>query len=69
MSKRNLLIGTGLILGLVVCGTMSVTGSDDGQGFNLYSNPLMRFGGPVEKTLQIVPPVHDAIWPPLPIFC
>ena len=67
MSKRRLLIGTGLALGLVVCGTMRLSGSEDGQSFNILANPMMRLGGPVEKTLQIVPPVHDAIWP-LPVF-
>lgn len=69
MSKRRLLIGTGLALGLVVCGAMSLNGSEDGQPFNILANPVMKYGGTVEQTLQIVPPVHDAIWPPLPIFC
>jgi hypothetical protein len=74
MTKRRMLLsGTGLALLLVAGGALSLSGSEnDGQIFNVYSNPMTRLGGPVETTLRIVPPVHDAIWPPLPpmsIYC
>lgn len=58
--------GAGLALLLAAGGAMSLSGSEnDGQGFNLYSKPMMQYGGTVEQTLQIIPPVHDAIWPPI----
>ncbi len=65
MNKRRLwLSGMGLSLLLVTCGALNVTGSaDDDAGFYDARHPVMRVGGPVEKTLRIVPFVHEAIWP------
>ena len=74
MTKRRMLLsGTGLALLLIAGGTLSLSrGEDDVWGSNVYTHPMTRLGGPVETTLRIVPPLHDAIWPPLPnlqIFC
>jgi hypothetical protein len=74
MTKRRMLLtGTGVALLLVAGVAVSHSGvEDDVWGFDAYSHPMTRLGGPVETTLRIVPPLHDAIWPPLPpmsIFC
>jgi hypothetical protein len=70
MNKRKLwLSATGLAILLVAGGALSVTRSTDiGSGINNTMHPVMRYGGPIEKTLRIVPPVHEAIWPTLPFF-
>ena len=59
-----MLAGTGLALLLVVGGALSLARSaDDGQNFNAVSQSVMRYGGPIEKTLRIVPPLHRKLWP------
>ena len=65
MSKRRLLLsGTGLALLQVVGGAMSMAGTaDDGRNVTAVSHPVMRYGGPLEKTLRIVPPLHRRLWP------
>jgi hypothetical protein len=63
-NRRLLLIGTGLALLLVVGGAMSMAGSvGDGLNVSAVSQPVMRYGGPLERTLRIVPPLHRALWP------
>jgi len=71
MTKRKLLLsGSALALLVVGGGAYFLSGEDDnGRGFNFHSNPVTRLGGPLEKSLQVVPPVHDALWPPLPVLC
>jgi len=69
MSKRQLVLSAGLALVLLVCGVLSIDGSaDDDQWFRGARHPMLRLGGLVEKTLRIVPPMHKAIWPPMPVF-
>ena len=65
MNKPGLLlVGNRLALLLVLVGALSMTGPEaDGQNFNAVSQPVMRYGGPLEKTLRIVPPLHRKLWP------
>jgi|AP95_1055475.scaffolds.fasta_scaffold706839_1 hypothetical protein len=71
MSKRRLLLaGAALALLLVVGSALSVARSADvsqSQNFNARNHPMMRYGGPLERTLRIVPPLHRKFWP-MPVF-
>jgi hypothetical protein len=67
MSKRRLLLaGATLALLLCVGSALSMARSADdsqGQNFNARNLPMMRYGGPIEKTLRIVPSLHRRFWP------
>lgn len=71
MTKRKLLLSSSALALLVIGGgALCLSGEDEnGQGFNLHSNPVTRLGGPLETSLRAVPPLHDAIWPPIPGLC
>lgn len=72
MTKRKLLLlGAGLVVLLGAGALRMAATADEKQGFNLSANPMTQIGGPIETTLRIVPPLHDALWPSptLNVFC
>lgn len=78
MKKRRVLVSSVAVIFLVIgAGVLALPGDEDtlgtpgfmNQGFNFHSNPLLQVGGPLERVLRLVPQVHDALWPPLPVLC
>jgi hypothetical protein len=67
MSKQRLLLaGATLALLLFVGSALSIArsaGDSQSQNFSARNHPMMRYGGPIEKTLRIVPPLHRQFWP------
>lgn len=66
MRRKLFLAGTVLALLLAVGGALSIAGtSGDGLSFNALKQPVMRYGGPFERSMRVVPPLHRKLWPML----
>lgn len=58
-----------ILVAVLAVGAIWNANRADADPWDAAGSSMTGYGGPFEKVLRIIPPLHDAIWPPLQIYC